>query len=89
MMQGDTGRQKCLKVYWSFGAAKSFMCPKWCVVQFGVIAQGSHKNLRKNFHDFIMTSPGQNLNFQIKLEQLERLRSEDTPRRLMITHTID
>ena len=23
-----------------------------------------------------------------KLEQLERLRSEDTPRRLMITHTI-
>ena len=26
---------------------------------------------------------------QIKLEQLEHLRSEDTPRRLMITHTID
>ena len=25
---------------------------------------------------------------QKKLEQLERLRSEDTPRRLMITHTI-
>ena len=25
----------------------------------------------------------------IKLEQLERLRSEDTPRRPMITHTID
>ena len=25
---------------------------------------------------------------EIKLEQLERLRSEDTPRRLMITHTI-
>ena len=25
---------------------------------------------------------------QFKLEQLERLRSEDTPRRLMITHTI-
>ena len=25
----------------------------------------------------------------MKLEQLERLRSEDTPRRLMITHTID
>ena len=24
-----------------------------------------------------------------ELEQLERLRSEDTPRRLMITHTID
>ena len=24
----------------------------------------------------------------IELEQLERLRSEDTPRRLMITHTI-
>ena len=24
-----------------------------------------------------------------KLEQLERLRSEDTPRHLMITHTID
>ena len=24
-----------------------------------------------------------------KLEQLERLRSEDTPRRPMITHTID
>ena len=27
-------------------------------------------------------------NFQEQLEQLERLRSEDTPRRLMITHTI-
>ena len=25
----------------------------------------------------------------VKLEQLERLRSEDTPRRLMITHTIE
>ena len=25
----------------------------------------------------------------IKLEQLERLHSEDTPRRLMITHTIE
>ena len=25
---------------------------------------------------------------QLQLEQLERLRSEDTPRRLMITHTI-
>ena len=25
----------------------------------------------------------------IKLEQLERLRSEDNPRRLMITHTIE
>ena len=27
--------------------------------------------------------------FKMKLEQLERLRSEDTPRRLMITHTIE
>ena len=27
-------------------------------------------------------------NCNFKLEQLERLRSEDTPRRLMITHTI-
>ena len=27
--------------------------------------------------------------FKIILEQLERLRSEDTPRRLMITHTIE
>ena len=26
---------------------------------------------------------------RIELEQLERLRSEDTPRRLMITHTIE
>ena len=26
---------------------------------------------------------------QDKLEQLERLRYEDTPRRLMVTHTID
>ena len=28
-------------------------------------------------------------NGKIKLEQLERLRSEDSPRRLMITHTIE
>ena len=34
-------------------------------------------NLMKIFYD------------QIQLEQLERLRSEDTPRRPMITHTID
>ena len=27
--------------------------------------------------------------FEFQLEQLERLRSEDTPRRLMITHTIE
>ena len=26
---------------------------------------------------------------ELKLEQLERLRSEDTPRRLMVTHTIE
>ena len=26
---------------------------------------------------------------QLQLKQLERLRSEDTPRRLMITHTIE
>ena len=30
-----------------------------------------------------------NKKIRIKLEQLERLRSEDTPRRLMITHTIE
>ena len=30
--------------------------------------------------------PNQN---KVKLEQLERLHSEDTPRRLMITHTIE
>ena len=35
----------------------------------------------------IMDSPSKLSNSQ-KLEQLERLRSEDTPRRLMITHTI-
>ena len=29
------------------------------------------------------------LYIQMKLEQLERLRSEDTPRNLMITHTIE
>ena len=28
-------------------------------------------------------------NTKLKLEQLERLRSEDTPRHLMITHTIE
>ena len=28
--------------------------------------QGSHKNLRKKFHDFSMTSPGQNPNFKTK-----------------------
>ena len=32
----------------------------WC------LAQGSHKNLRKKFHDFSMTSPGQNPNFKTK-----------------------
>ena len=29
------------------------------------------------------------ISVKIKLEQLECLRSEDTPRRLMITHTIE
>ena len=29
------------------------------------------------------------VNYLNQLEQLERLRCEDTPRRLMITHTID
>ena len=33
-----------------------------------------------------MASQGHN---KLKLEQLERLRSEDTPRHLMITHTIE
>ena len=31
-----------------------------------IITHGSHKNLRKKFHDFSMTSPGQNPNFQMK-----------------------
>ena len=30
-----------------------------------------------------------NVETLMELEQLERLRSEDTPRRLMITHTIE
>ena len=33
----------------------------WCM-----LGQGSHKYLRKKFHDFSMTSPGQNPNFQTK-----------------------
>ena len=37
-----------------------------------------------SFHSCPCTLPGLN-----KLEQLERLRSEDTPRRLMITHTFE
>ena len=36
--------------------------------------QGSHKNLRKKFHDFSMTSPGQNPNFQTKKYQYLFLR---------------
>ena len=32
---------------------------------------------------------GKNVISQYQLEQLERLRSEDTPRHPMITHTID
>ena len=32
-----------------------------------ISSQGSHKNLRKKFHDFSMTSPGQNPNFQKKI----------------------
>ena len=34
-------------------------------------------------------APYTDIGFQLKLEQLERLRSEDTLRRLMITHTIE
>ena len=37
----------------------------------------------RGYQPFIWTKVGQ------QLEQLERLRSEDTPRRLMITHTIE
>ena len=37
--------------------------------------------IRQELHGFL--GP-----YLIQLEQLERLRSEDTPRRLMITHTI-
>ena len=33
-----------------------------------IITQGSHKNLRKKFHDFSMTSPGQNPNFLILMQ---------------------
>ena len=29
-----------------------------------IIKQGSHKNIKKKFHDFSMTSPEQNPNFQ-------------------------
>ena len=36
----------------------------------------------------ILHQEGTRKYLQRKLEQLERLRSEDTPRRLMITHTI-
>ena len=43
-------------------------------------------------HDFFLNFLWSSIFFLsslIKLEQLERLRSEDTPRRLMITHTIE
>ena len=37
----------------------------------------------------LIPSPPQDYTTKSKLEQLERLPSEDTPRRPMITHTID
>ena len=36
------------------------------IVYFHKIISGFHKNLRKKLHDFSMTSPGQNPNFQKK-----------------------
>ena len=41
------------------------------------------------FDDMIMSAIPILRRSYIKLEQLERLRSENTPRRPMITHTID
>ena len=43
------------------------------IIHFYTI-QGSHKNLRKKFHDFSKISPGQNPNFQIKKYQYLFLR---------------
>ena len=43
-------------------------------ISMNVYKQGSHKNLRKKFHDFSMTSPGQNPNFQTKKYQYLFLR---------------
>ena len=39
--------------------------------------------------DDVESEPKENCILQLQLEQLERLRSEDTPRSLMITHTIE
>ena len=51
----------------------------------GCVARKPHQtNLRQ-----IKALPYTQGTFVLKLEQLERLRSEDTPRRLMITHTIE
>ena len=43
----------------------------------------------QNLHCQLNSILGHAYRQHIKLEQLERLRSEDTPRRLMITHTIE
>ena len=42
-----------------------------------------------SFHTFLSMSLLIHAGIQVKLEQLERLRSEDTPRRFMITHTTE
>ena len=47
-----------------FKLSASFHSYWW--IQTELQTQGSHKNLRKKFHDFSMTSPGQNPNFQTK-----------------------
>ena len=50
-----------------------------------IIAPGGCLNIKMLYY----LSGYSRIKSKLKLEQLERLRSEDPPRRLMITHTIE
>ena len=53
-----------------------------------MVCTAANANERLKILVLTITSTGTYLNLG-ELEQLERLHSEDTPRRLMITHSID
>ena len=69
--------------------ASSWLCLKMAIILACINLICVYNDRLTFFRECFCNSKTNRHEICTKLQQLERLRSEDTPRRLMITHTIE